>query len=72
MWIPVRTNSSIRQVAHSNSKLSEVSLHSLDMRATYMEIACIRSTVRTTILLIQTREALIWILLAAEVRLSGR
>jgi hypothetical protein len=37
-----------------------------------MENACIRSTVRTTIPLVRTREALIWKLLAAEVRPSGR
>jgi hypothetical protein len=37
-----------------------------------MEIECIRSTVRTTIPLVQKREALIWKLLATEVRPSGR
>jgi hypothetical protein len=37
-----------------------------------MEIAGIRSAVRTTILLVQTREASIWKLLAAVVRPSGR
>jgi hypothetical protein len=35
-----------------------------------MEIACIRSTVWTTISLVRTREALVWKLLAAEVRPS--
>jgi hypothetical protein len=34
-------------------------------------IACIRSTVRTTILLVRTREASIWKLLAANVQPSG-
>jgi hypothetical protein len=37
-----------------------------------MEIARIRSTVRTTILLVRTREALVWKLLAAEVQPSRR
>jgi formylmethanofuran:tetrahydromethanopterin formyltransferase len=37
-----------------------------------MEIACIRSTVWTTIPLVRMREALVWKLLAAEVQPSGR
>jgi hypothetical protein len=37
-----------------------------------MEIACIRSTVWTIIPLVQTPEALVWKLLAAEVRPSRR
>jgi hypothetical protein len=37
-----------------------------------MEIACIRSAVRVTILLVQMREAYIWKLLAADVRPSER
>jgi hypothetical protein len=37
-----------------------------------MEIACIRSTVSTTIPLVQTLEALVWKLLVAEVRPFGR
>jgi hypothetical protein len=39
-----------------------------DTRASDMEIACIRTTVWTTIFLVQTREAFIWKLLAADVR----
>jgi hypothetical protein len=39
---------------------------------TYMEIACNRSTVQTTIPLVWMREALIWKLRAAEVRPSRR
>jgi hypothetical protein len=41
MWIPVRTRSSIRQVAHSKCKRLDHSFHGPDARATYMEIACI-------------------------------
>jgi len=72
MWIPVQTRSSIRQVTHSKFRRSDVGLHGPDARATYMEIACIWLTVRKTIPLVRKREALIWKLRAAEVRLSGR
>jgi len=68
MWIPIRTNSSIRQVAHSKFRRPDDSIHGPDTRATYMEIACINSTVWTTITLVWTQEALIWKLRAAEVR----
>jgi hypothetical protein len=54
------------------SRHSDDGPHGPDARASDMEIACIRSTVRTTILLVWTREALVWKLLAAEVRPSGR
>jgi hypothetical protein len=63
---PVRTRSSIRQVSHSKSRRPDASLHGLDARASNMEIACIRSTVRTTIPLVRMREALIWKFLAAD------
>lgn len=71
-WIPIRTRSSIRHVSHSKSKRSDVSPLGLNARASDMEIACIRSTVRTTISLVWAREALVWKLLTVEVRLSGR
>jgi hypothetical protein len=72
MWIPVRTRSSIRQVMHSKSRRPDVSPHGSDARTSYMEIVCIRSTVRTIEPLVQTRQPLIWKLRAAKVRLSGR
>jgi hypothetical protein len=72
MWILVRTRSSKRQVVHSKSRPLDVSHHGPDERAIYMEIACIKSTVQTTNPLVQTCEALIWKLRAAEVRPSGR
>jgi hypothetical protein len=72
MWIPIRTCSSIRQVSHSKSRRSDACEHGPDARPSDMEIACIKSTVRTTIPLVRMREALVWKLLAAEVRLSGR
>jgi hypothetical protein len=71
-WISVRTCSSIRQVSHSKSRRPDVSPLGPDAHASDMEIACIKSTVRTTIPLVRMREALVWKLLAAEVRPFGR
>jgi hypothetical protein len=64
-WISVWMPSSIRQVSQFKSRHPDAGVSN-------MEIACIRSTVRTTILLVRTREASIWKLLAADVRPSGR
>jgi hypothetical protein len=71
MWIPIWMRSSIRQVAHSKFKRPDVNLYGPDEWAIYMEIVCIKSTVRTTIPLVRTREASIWKLRTAEVRPSG-
>jgi hypothetical protein len=71
-WIPVQTRLSIRQVSHSKSRHPDASQHGPDACASDMEIAYIKSTFRTTIPSVQTREAFIWKLLAAEVRLSGQ
>jgi hypothetical protein len=65
MCIPVWTCSSIRQVAYSKFRRPDDSLHGPDAQTTYMEIACIRSTV-------WTRKALLWKLRAAKVRPSRR
>jgi hypothetical protein len=65
MWIPVRTRSFIRQVMRSKSRCP-------DTQALYMEIACIRSTVRTTYVMVQTYQALIWKLCTTKVWPSGR
>jgi len=70
MWIPVRMHSSIRRVVHSKSRRPDVSPHGPNTRASYMEIACIRSTVRTIDTMVQTRKSLIWKLHAAKVRPS--
>jgi hypothetical protein len=67
MWITVRTSSSIRQVSQFKSRRPDASHHGPDERASDMEIVCIRSAIRTTILLVQTREASIWKLLAVDV-----
>jgi hypothetical protein len=71
MWIPVWTRSSIRQVAHSKLRRPDGSIHGPDARATYMEIACIKSTIQTIIPFVRTHEALICKLGAAEVQPSG-
>jgi hypothetical protein len=72
MWIPVWTRSSIRQVAHSKFRRPDDGIHGPDAQASYIEFACIRSTVRTTYPMVRTRQALIWKLHAAKVRPSGR
>jgi len=68
----VRTSSYIRQVSQFKSRRPDASQHGLDARVSNMEIACIRSTVRTTILLVRTGEASIWKFFAVNVRPSGR
>jgi hypothetical protein len=70
-WIPVRMRSSIRQVSQFKFRRPDASHHGPDARASDMEIACIRSTDRMPILLVRTREASIWKLLATDVRPSG-
>jgi hypothetical protein len=49
----------------------DVSLHGPDAQASYMEIACISSTVRTSAFMVRTLKALIWKLRAAKVQLVG-
>jgi hypothetical protein len=71
-WIPVRMRSSIRQVSQFKSRHWNASQHGPDACTSNIEIACIRSTVQTTILLVRTREDSIWKWLAADVRPSGR
>jgi hypothetical protein len=68
----VRTRYSLRQVRNSNSTVRTPVYHGPNACTTDMEIACRRSTVRTAILLVRTREALIRKLVAADVRPSGR
>jgi hypothetical protein len=72
MWNPIQTHSFIRQVSHSKSRRPDVRPLGPDARASDMKIACIRSTVRTTISLVRKREALTWKLLTAKVRPSRR
>jgi len=60
MCDPIRTMSSIRQVVHTNSSRPDVSLHGSDDQASYMEIACTSSTVRTSAFRVRTLKALLW------------
>jgi len=57
-WIPVRTHYFLREVRNSNSTIWTLVCHDPDARPTDMEIACRRSTVRTFIPMVRTREAL--------------
>jgi hypothetical protein len=72
MCIPVWTRSFIRQVVHSKFNRPDNSLHGPDAQASYMEIVCIRSTIRMTAIMFRMCQALIWKLLAAKVQPSGR
>jgi hypothetical protein len=63
MCDPVRTMFSIRQeCTYQDTKFNrpDVSLHGPDDQASYMEIPCTSSTIRTTILLVRTLQALLW------------
>jgi len=68
-------------VSHPNALIHKASIaiqiqksrqHGSNARASDMEIACIRSAVRTTVPLVLTREAFILKLFAADVRPFGR
>jgi hypothetical protein len=72
MCVPVRMLSLIRQVVHTKFNCQYVRLHGSDSQASYMEIACISSTVRTSDFMVRTLIALIWKLRAAKVQPSGR
>jgi len=69
--IPVLMHSFIRQVVHSKFNHPDDSIHGPNAHASYMEIACIRSTVRTTNVMARMHQALIWKLCAAKVWPSG-
>jgi hypothetical protein len=60
MCEPVWMMSSIRQVVHTKFNRSDVSLHGPNDQASYMEIACTSSTVRTSAFRVWTRKALLW------------
>jgi len=71
-WILLQMHSSLREVSQFKSRRPDDGPHGPDARASDMEIACIKSTVRTTIPLVWMSEAFIRKLLAVEVQLSGR
>lgn len=72
MWIPVQMRSSIRQVSHQNPDVRTPVFMIRTCEHHIWKIVCIRSTVWTTVPLVQTSEASIGKLRAAEVRPSGR
>jgi hypothetical protein len=72
MCIPIQKCSFIRQVMCSKFKRPDVSLRGPDAQASYMEIACIRSTIQTTAVVVRTHQALIWKLRVGKVRPFGR
>jgi hypothetical protein len=56
----VRTMFSIRQDVHTKFNRPDGSLHGPDDQASYMEIACTSSTVRTLAFKVRTLQALLW------------
>jgi hypothetical protein len=54
----VQTMSSIRQVVHTKFNRPDVSLHDPDDQASYMEIVCTSSTVRTSAFRVRTLKVL--------------
>jgi hypothetical protein len=70
MCILVQKCSFIRQFVHTKLNGPDDSLHGPDAQASYMKIACIRSTVRTTAVMVRTRQAWIWKMRVAKLQLS--
>jgi hypothetical protein len=64
--------SSVKEIADSTSTVRTSASHGPDARIADMEIACWRIDVRTFIPLGPNARSLIWKLLVADVRLSGR
>lgn len=60
MCDPIRKMSSLRQVVPSKFNRPDPYLHGPDDQASYKEIACISSTVRTSGFRVRTLRALLW------------
>jgi hypothetical protein len=58
--------SSIRQVVHTKFNHPDVSLHGLDDQASYMEIVCTSSTVRTSPFKVRTLQSLIMVITCSQ------
>jgi len=58
MCFPVQTLSFVRQVVYSKFNRPDVSFHGPDAQASYMEIACISSTVQMTAFMVRTLQSL--------------
>jgi hypothetical protein len=72
MCDPARTMFFIRQDVQTKFNRPDVSLHGPDDQASYMEIACTSSTVRTSAFRVRTLQSLIMVITAVEVQPSGR
>jgi hypothetical protein len=75
MCDPVRTMFSIRKDVHTKFNRSDGSLHGPDDQASYMEIACTSSTVRTSAFRVRTFQSLIMVMMcsrSATVRTLGQ
>jgi hypothetical protein len=75
MCDPVRTMFSIRQDVHTKFNRPDVNLHGPDDQASYMEIACTSSTVRTSPFRVRTLQSLIMVITcrkSATVRTLGQ
>jgi hypothetical protein len=62
----VRTMFSIRQDVHTKFNRSDVNLHGPDDQASYMEIACTSSTVRTSSFRVRTLQSLIMVITCSQ------
>jgi len=75
MCDPVQTMFSIRQDVQTKFNHLDVSLHGSDDQASYMEIACTSSTVRTSALMVRTLQSLIMVMTcrqSATIRTLGQ
>jgi hypothetical protein len=66
MCDPVRTMSSIRQIVHTQFNRLDVSLPGPDDQASYMEIACTSSTIRTSAFRVRTLHSLIMVITCSQ------
>jgi hypothetical protein len=66
MCDPVLTMFSIRQDVHTKFNRPDVNLHGPDDQASYMEIACTSSTVRTSPFRVRTLQSLIVVITCSE------
>jgi hypothetical protein len=60
MCDPIQTMFSIRQDVHTKFNRPDVRLNGQDEQASYMEIVCTSSTVRTSAFKVRTLQALLW------------
>jgi hypothetical protein len=66
MYDPVRTMFSIRQDVHTKFNSQDDSLHGPDDQASYMEIACTSSTIRTSAFRVRTLQSLIMVITCSQ------